>query len=106
MSPWNEKSYILLSEFKCSNQLSSGQILFDEFCNWAIKKNLDLEDDDDNVEDNAFLDQVEAITNEQANRWGDDNEDDQDTYLENPQQNIKSKLHKICAPSQFYFYFS
>jgi len=24
-----------------------GSILFDEFCNWAIKKNLDLEDDDD-----------------------------------------------------------
>ena len=24
-----------------------GIILFDEFCNWAIKKNLDLEDDDD-----------------------------------------------------------
>ena len=26
-----------------------GSILFDEFCMWAIKKNLDLEDDDDNV---------------------------------------------------------
>jgi len=24
-----------------------GSILFDEFCKWAIKKNLDLEDDDD-----------------------------------------------------------
>jgi len=24
-----------------------GSILFDEFCDWAIKKNLDLEDDDD-----------------------------------------------------------
>jgi hypothetical protein len=24
-----------------------GMILFDEFCQWAIKKNLDLEDDDD-----------------------------------------------------------
>ena len=24
-----------------------GMILFDEFCRWAIKKSLDLEDDDD-----------------------------------------------------------
>ena len=24
-----------------------GKILFDEFANWAIKKNLDLDDDDD-----------------------------------------------------------
>lgn len=24
-----------------------GQVLFDEFCQWAIQKNLDLEDDDD-----------------------------------------------------------
>lgn len=27
-----------------------GQILFDEFCKWAIKKNLDLEDDDDDID--------------------------------------------------------
>lgn len=29
------------------DQNGGGQILFDEFCEWAIKKNLDLEDDDD-----------------------------------------------------------
>jgi len=26
-----------------------GSILFDEFCKWAIKKNLDLDDDDDDI---------------------------------------------------------
>ena len=26
-----------------------GQVLFDEFCQWAIQKNLDLEDDDDDL---------------------------------------------------------
>ena len=26
---------------------NGGKVLFDEFCNWAIKKGLDLEDDDD-----------------------------------------------------------
>ena len=25
----------------------AGSLLFDEFCDWAIKNNLDLEDDDD-----------------------------------------------------------
>ncbi len=29
------------------DQNGGGYVLFDEFCNWAIKKNLDLEDDDD-----------------------------------------------------------
>jgi EF-hand domain pair len=28
-----------------------GKILFDEFCDWAIRKNLDLEDDDDDDTD-------------------------------------------------------
>ena len=89
--------HVFLMHF-CLGQkdLFTGQILFDEFCNWAIKKNLDLEDDDDNVDDNDFLDQVEAITNEQANRWGDDNEDEQDTYLEMPQQQSKSMCIHYC----------
>ena len=30
----------------------AGMVLFDEFCDWAIKKNLDLDDDDD-VDDNT-----------------------------------------------------
>ncbi len=33
--------------FKQIDKNGGGQILFDEFCTWAIKKNLDLEDDDD-----------------------------------------------------------
>ncbi len=28
---------------------AGGKILFDEFCQWAILKNLDLEDDDDDL---------------------------------------------------------
>ena len=33
--------------FKDIDTNGGGKILFDEFCDWAIKKNLDLEDDDD-----------------------------------------------------------
>jgi len=33
--------------FKAIDTNHGGFILFDEFCKWAIKKNLDLEDDDD-----------------------------------------------------------
>ena len=36
-------------EFKKIDTNGGGQILFDEFCKWAISKNLDLEDDDDNI---------------------------------------------------------
>jgi len=34
-------------EFGKIDRNGGGFILFDEFCKWAIKKNLDLEDDDD-----------------------------------------------------------
>ena len=34
-------------EFSRIDQNGGGIILFNEFCDWAIKKNLDLEDDDD-----------------------------------------------------------
>jgi len=34
-------------EFKSIDKNGGGWILFDEFCDWSIKKNLDLEDDDD-----------------------------------------------------------
>ena len=34
-------------EFKKIDKNNSGSIMFDEFCEYAIKKNLDLEDDDD-----------------------------------------------------------
>lgn len=36
-------------EFKKIDVNGGGFILFDEFCEWAIKKNLDLEDDDDDI---------------------------------------------------------
>ena len=36
-------------EFKKIDTNNGGSILFDEFCKWAITKNLDLEDDDDDV---------------------------------------------------------
>ena len=35
-------------EFKKIDKNGGGYILFDEFCSWAITKNLDLEDDVDN----------------------------------------------------------
>ena len=36
-------------EFKAIDKNGGGMILFDEFCDWAIKKSLDLEDDDDEL---------------------------------------------------------
>jgi hypothetical protein len=35
---------------KCDSN-GAGMVLFDEFCNWAIKNGLDLDDDDDNDRD-------------------------------------------------------
>lgn len=35
------------AEFNSIDTNGGGIILFDEFCDWALKKNLDLEDDDD-----------------------------------------------------------
>jgi len=34
-------------QWKECDRNQGGMILFDEFCIWAIKKNLDLEDNDD-----------------------------------------------------------
>ena len=34
-------------QWKEADRDNGGYILFIEFCDWAIKKNLDLEDDDD-----------------------------------------------------------
>jgi len=36
-------------EFAKIDKNGGGYILFDEFCEWAITKNLDLEDDDDDI---------------------------------------------------------
>ena len=35
------------AEFAAIDTNGGGIVLFDEFCDWAIKKQLDLEDDDD-----------------------------------------------------------
>ena len=37
----------IAAEFKTIDTNGGGIVLFDEFCDWAIKKQLDLEDDDD-----------------------------------------------------------
>lgn len=36
-----------VAEFKQIDSNGGGQILFDEFCDWSIGRNLDLDDDDD-----------------------------------------------------------
>ena len=36
-----------VAEFKAIDANGGGQVLFDEFCDWSIQKNLDLDDYDD-----------------------------------------------------------
>ena len=38
------------AEFAKIDANGGGQILFDEFCDWSVKKDLDLDDDDDWVD--------------------------------------------------------
>lgn len=47
MEKWGVKVSDPEAAFKEIDTNGGGQILFDEFCHWAIKKQLDLEDDDD-----------------------------------------------------------
>ena len=50
LAKWGVKITDPKAEFKKidnNNNNYSGSIMFDEFCEYAIKKNLDLEDDDD-----------------------------------------------------------
>ena len=44
---WVGKIKDPIAEFRKIDKNGGGQILFDEFCEWAIAKNLDLDDDDD-----------------------------------------------------------
>ena len=37
----------MAAEFDAIDKNGGGQILFDEFVDWATSKNLDIEDDDD-----------------------------------------------------------
>ena len=47
LEKWGVKITDPVEEFKKIDNNNSGSIMFDEFCEYAIKKNLDLEDDDD-----------------------------------------------------------
>ena len=47
LSKWGVKIKDPSAEFKSIDKNNSGSIMFDEFCEYAIGKNLDLEDDDD-----------------------------------------------------------
>ena len=44
---WGFKGENPEAEFAAMDANGGGQLLFDEFSDWAIKKSLDLEDDDD-----------------------------------------------------------
>ena len=46
LEKWGVKISDPAAEFKKIDKNNSGSIMFDEFCDYAIKKNLDLEDDD------------------------------------------------------------
>ena len=47
LAKWGVKIGDPVAEFKKIDKNNSGSIMFDEFCEYAIHKNLDLEDDDD-----------------------------------------------------------
>ena len=44
---WVGKIADPVAEFHKIDKNGGGEVLFDEFCDWAIARNLDLEDDDD-----------------------------------------------------------
>ena len=52
---WVGKIDDIEGEFYRIDDNGGGIILFDEFCDWAIEKGLDLEDDDD-FSDNEIID--------------------------------------------------
>ena len=47
LEKWGIKVTDPVAEFKKIDKNGSGNIMFEEFCEYAIQKNLDLEDDDD-----------------------------------------------------------
>jgi Ca2+-binding EF-hand superfamily protein len=56
MEKWGVKLDDAEKTFNSIDSNNGGSILFDEFCHWAIKKNLDLENDD-----NFFDDTMETM---------------------------------------------
>ena len=53
------------AEFENIDINGQGQILFDEFCNWAAKKNLDLDDDNDDRAHESINNTENNLTKEQ-----------------------------------------
>ncbi len=51
--PAEDDEAAIAAEFEKMDTDGGGKILFGEFCDWAVTKDLDLEDDDDNVTDEA-----------------------------------------------------
>ena len=51
VSPLND----LEEEFNSIDKNGGGIILFDEFCDWAINKSLDLEVDEDDINENLGI---------------------------------------------------
>ena len=47
LEKWNVNMANPEAEWKAADRDGGGMLLFIEFCDWAIKKNLDLDDDDD-----------------------------------------------------------
>ena len=47
LAKWGVKISDPAAEFKSIDKNNSGNLMFDEFCEYAIQKNLDIEDDDD-----------------------------------------------------------
>jgi len=49
MAAWGLDMTDVKARWKEVDRNGGGKVLFDEFCNWAIRHNLDLEDDDDAI---------------------------------------------------------
>lgn len=63
MKKWGINTANLQESWAEVDQDKGGQVLFDEFCNWAIRKGLDLEDDDHdgNLTDSEQKIRVEVV---------------------------------------------
>ena len=60
---WVGKMADPVAEFKSIDLNGGGQILFDEFCDWSVQKNLDLDDDDDFEQNWILIKEIFKIIN-------------------------------------------
>jgi len=60
---WVGKMADPVAEFKSIDLNGGGQILFDEFCDWSVQKNLDLDDDDDFEQNWVLIKEIFKIIN-------------------------------------------